>query len=443
LGISSCTDFIDVDPPQNTLIAATVFEEATTVESALANIYAKMRDQSMVSGNYGVSALMGIYSDELDYYLFEPNYSEVYQHTLMASNTLISSWWNQAYSIIYAANDILKGVENSHTLAAEDRARFKGQALFVRAYMHSLLVNLYGEVPYIKTTSYLENNKVSRQTVPSVYAAIIADLTQAVLLLDTVDPSGERVVPNQHAAQALLARMYLYTEDWEKAEATATKVINNIAFESDIEKVFLKKASGTLWQLKPNGVTNRNTYEANQFVIRLIPGQLYALNTALLDAFEPGDLRRSKWIGSKSSSDGLVTLHFAHKYKAIFNETSSLEYSILFRLAEQYLIRAEARAHAVNILGAQQDLNVIRHRAGLANTTAANKDALLAAILQERFVEFFTEQGHRWFDLKRMGKAKEVLGSIKTNWKDTDLLLPLPETELELNPNLKPQNLGY
>ena len=77
------------------------------------------------------------------------------------------------------------------------------------------------------------------------------------------------------------------------------------------------------------------------------------------------------------------------------------------------------------------------------DTTAVTLNELLHAILQERRVELFTEQGHRWFDLKRMGKAAEVLEAIKPNWKDTHILLPVPDKELTLNPNLLPQNEGY
>lgn len=442
-GAISCSDFVEVDAPKNTLTSETVFEDAATVKSALANIYLRMRDQSMVSGRNGLSTAMGIYSDELDYYLFDVNNTQLYQHSVLASNGLLTNWWRSSYTIIYASNDIIKGVENSNALSPDEKANFKGQALFIRGYMHSLLVALYGDIPYITTTNYIANNQVSRIPIDKVYENIITDIKEAVSLLKNDAASDESVIPNRATANALLARMYVQTENWELAETTASKVISNYSLETDINKVFLKNSASTLWQFKPNGISDRNTYEANQFVIRFIPGQAFSLSEKLLNSFEVGDNRRIAWVGSQTSSDGLNTLFFANKYKAIFNVTASLEYSILFRVEEQYLIRAEARAQLGNSIGSQTDLNVIRNRAGLANTSASTKETLMTAILNERFVEFFTEHGHRWFDLKRMEVARNELASIKTNWKDTDVLLPIPETELELNPNLKPQNAGY
>ncbi|WP_166962491.1 RagB/SusD family nutrient uptake outer membrane protein [Yeosuana marina] len=441
--MSSCTDFIEVDPPKNVLISKTVFEDSSTVESALANIYYKMREQGMISGRYGLSSMMGIYSDELNYYGFDTNYIEIYTHHVSPSNAVVLAWWSHAYNLIYAANDIISGVETSVNLSQKQKEEFKGQALFVRGYMHSLLVNLFGSIPYITTTNYVENNKVTRIPVNKVYENIISDLEAAATFMGTSDDTGEHVVVNASVAKALLARTYLYTEQWELAEAMADDLITNYSLELDINSVFLKESSETIWQFKPNGVSYANTYEANQFVIRFIPGQTYALSDSMIGAFESGDLRLSYWTGSATSNDGLTTLYYPYKYKALLSETDSLEYSIIFRLTEQYLIRAESRTHLGNIIGAQEDLNMIRNRAGLDNTEANNKNNLLDAILHERQVEFFTEHGHRWFDLKRMGVANEILSPIKPNWKDSNFLLPIPETELEINPNLKPQNSGY
>ena len=107
------------------------------------------------------------------------------------------------------------------------------------------------------------------------------------------------------------------------------------------------------------------------------------------------------------------------------------------------MIRAEARTHLGDYVGARADLNKVRNRAGLPNTEADNMESLLDAIIQERRVELFTEQGHRWFDLRRTGKASAALSNLKPGWAETDSWLPIPENELLLNDNLLPQNPGY
>ncbi|MER3374560.1 MAG: RagB/SusD family nutrient uptake outer membrane protein [Allomuricauda sp.] len=438
----ACSDFVEVEPPKNVLISETVFNDPATVESALANIFYKIMEQGMVSGRNGLTSLMGIYSDELDYYGFNVNHLQYYNHNLSPSNTTVLNWWSSAYNAVYAANDIISGVDNSSILTLEEKNRFRGQALFIRAYIHSLLLNIYGDVPYITTTNYLENNSVSRTPTSMVVNNIISDLTSAETLLEGVSTEGEHILPSQSAVRALLARTYLYTEEWDSAETTASQLINTHSLEPNISSVFLKGSQETLWQLKP-GDNPVNTHEANELTIQQIPGQRYALTHALLDSFEAGDLRLTNWIGSATSSDGSATLYFAQKYKATFTETESLEYSIIFRLAEQYLIRAEARARLGNISGAQQDLNTIRNRAGLTDSSASSVNDLLDAILHERRVELFCEQGQRWSDLKRTGNAASVLSLVKPNWQETDVLLPIPESELEVNPNLLPQNSGY
>lgn len=441
-GLISCEPFVEVEPPKERLISETVFEDAATVESALANIYVKMRQEGLVSGNFGLSISMGIYTDELDYFGTSPDILKLYSHNVLASDGSISNWWNHAYNLIYASNAIIEGVGQSETLNEVDKNKLIGQALFVRAYVHSLLTALFGEVPYITTTDYIKNNIATRSTVNEVYQKMIKDLNSAANMLEGLDMNSENVLPNQHVVQALLARLHLYSEDWIQAEAMATQLIDGYELE-DIDKVFLKNSKETLWQLKL-GDNPVNTYEALQLIIAFIPTQGLALTDGLLNTFEPNDLRFEHWTDSITSGDGLTTLYYAHKYKATQNTTTEPEeYPVVFRLAEQYLLRAEARAHLGNIPGAQEDINRIRNRAGLDDTSANNKIALIDAIVQERRVELFTEQGHRWFDLNRWDLSDDLLAPLKSGWRNTDVLFPIPEVELELNPNLKPQNSGY
>lgn len=442
-GLIGCTDFVEVGPPKNTLVSKTVFEDPATVESALANLYLSMREGGVVSGNFGLTTRMGIYADELDYFGFDPELLEFHQNRVLPHNADILTWWSQAYQVIYGANAIIEGLEDSTSLVNSDRDRYMGQALFVRAYIHSILVSLFGDLPYITTTDYIQNNKVSRLSQEEVYDAIITDLLDAIELLETTEVENEeRVVPDHYVAHALLARMYLYTDQWEQAESVSTVLIDGFDLEDDLNRVFLKESTETIWQLKP-GNSPVNTYEAGQMIINAVPGQTYSLSEGLLAAFENGDARKVAWTDSISDAENTVTFFFAHKYKAWITETQSLEYSIRFRLAEQYFIRAEARAQSGNVIGAQQDLNEVRNRAGLSNTMAVGANAILEAIVRERRVEFFTEQGQRFFDLKRLGLANAELGDLKPNWDPMDVLLPIPEAELESNPHLLPQNEGY
>jgi len=442
LGLLGCTDFVEVDPPKNILVSETVFDDPATVESALADLYFKMRETGMVSGNVGLTTRMALYSDELDYYGSDSQLLEFYQNRVLPPNTELLGWWSEAYSIIYGANAILEGLEDT-TFTMEEQQKFRGQALFVRAFMHSLLASVFGNVPYVTSTDYRVNNKVSRLSEDLVYENIIVDLEVAIALMEDIAiANGERTFIDHYAAKALLARMYLLTEQWELAAGQASDLIATFGLEEDLDKVFLKESGETIWQLR-HGRLPGNTQEANRLIIPSVPGQTFAMTESLLSAFETGDLRRTAWVGSVSDAENTVTFFYPYKYKARFNVTESLEYAIQFRLAEQYLIRAEALLALGNEVGARSDLNTIRSRAGLPNSTANTVDELFSAILAERRIELFAEQGHRWFDLKRSGKATEVLGIVKPNWEETDVLLPVPESELDTNPNLLPQNQGY
>src|SRR5699024_9452423 len=122
------------------------------------------------------------------------------------------------------------------------------------------------------------------------------------------------------------------------------------------------------------------------------------------------------------------------------------EFSMVMRLAEQYLIRSEARTQLGKLTGAIADLDKIRKRANLDLIInlkpSIDKGTLLDSIQVERQRELFSEWGHRWLDLKRTGTVSEVLSTKKSFWEDTDALYPIPEEERSKNPNLT-QNIGY
>jgi hypothetical protein len=438
-----CEDFIEVDLPQSQLAGKEVFEDVYTANSAMNDLYAKMRDNGVMAGTLnGLSSLLGSYTDELTFFGSNADIEAFYNHSIHAQNNLIKGFWNSSYSQLYAANAILEGLDRSTGINEVEKSRLRGEALFVRAYLHFYLVSLFGEIPYVTTTDYHVNAIVSKQPQAVIWEHIITDLEEARLLLPEVYSGTERIRPIQPVVLALLSRVYLYLGDWSRAEQYATAVIANPLYSlvSNLDLEFLKNSTSTIWAFHP-GLAGLNTKDALSFVFASGPPSKPSLSINFANTFELGDLRRNSWIRTVSTGAGVW--YHTNKYKEITNTGTSREYTILFRIAEQYLIRAEARAQLELLDGAAADLNMVRNRAGLLGTTASGKEAMLAAILNERKHELFSEQGHRWFDLKRTNQAATVLGEIKPAWDNTHLLFPLPESELLLNGNLLPQNPGY
>lgn len=443
--LSGCDSFVDVDLPSSQLTSSSVFDEKATANAAMTDVYAKLRDSGLLTGRAsGMSIALGTYADELDYYGTSlADIQHFYNNSILSRNGAVAEWWSSSYNIIYCANTVYEGVSASQKLSQSDKDQLTGEALFVRGLVHFHLVNLFGDIPYITTTNYEQNQVANKLTVTDVYSHIVADLEAAKLLLPADYFGGQRIRPNALVASALLARVYLYNGNNAEAANEASVVINENATYSlvtDFDTAFLKGSTSTIWQLIPQD-SGGNTAEGANLIFNSGPPSFAALTSTLVNAFEPGDLRKAHWI--KAITDGSTTWYHSFKYKQQSFTGTTEEYSIVFRLPEMYLIRAEARAKQGFLSGAKDDLDVIRNLAGLPSTTATTQQDILAAILQERRVELFTESGHRFFDLKRASELNNVLAPVKPGWNSNEALFPLPEKELLLNPNMLPQNPGY
>jgi starch-binding outer membrane protein, SusD/RagB family len=452
----ACESFLQVDIPKSKLPTETVYEEDETAIAALYGIYHEMAGNSQgFAGGAGtsVTCVSGLSSDELDSY--NSFYNDFYINEILPQSVLNLRLWTSCYRIIYEANAVLNGITNSTSLSASVKTQLEGEAKFIRAFCHFYLVNLYGDVPLILTTYYRDNMVAPRTSVEKVYESIIADLISAKELLTNDYPSGEKVRVNKLAATALLARVYLYKEDWLNAEAQSTIVINSNLYDlnNNLDEVFLANSDEAIWQMIVpafDDVDNKPTNEGLLFILQTTPGSSsinpVALSDTLFNSFESGDLRKSHWVGTLTA--GGEVFHYPWKYKNnVQGNNTTSEYSMVLRFAEQYLIRAEARVHQVGKLSlAVADINEIRERAGLSPLSGVTVDTeaeVNSAIEQERKLELFVEWGHRWLDLKRTERLNIVMPGIKAGWESTDVLYPLPENEMILNPNLKPQNAGY
>jgi len=449
---------VQIDPPTNSITTSQVFADSSDAASALAGIYSNMRGRTNIGfGNGAISLYCGSSADELLPFTPSTDQYQLSTNTLQSSNSLINGvFWGQAYKIIYQVNASIAGLQASTGVPQTVKNELTGEAKFIRALCNFYMVNLFGDIPLLTTSDYKSNASALRLPVSQVYQLIISDLKDAQNLLpeNYSAGNGERIKPNKWAATALLARAYLYVGDYSNAEAQSTSIIaktNVFQIVSNLSNVFLRDSSETILQWQTSG-NNFSPYNATAEGYNIVPTSstrppFYYLSDQLLNAFENGDQRKVAWIGSTTYAG--TTYYYPYKYKIGPKQVSpgaqSTEYYMVLRLAEQYLIRAEARARQNNLNGAVSDLNIIRARAKLANIPGSlTNTQVLVAIAQERRIELFAEWGHRWLDLKRAGQAGTVLASIpaKSAWQPYQQLYPIPFTELQADPNLV-QNSGY
>ena len=448
--VPSCNKFVEVPQAKNTVGDDAVFGDSADAESSIVAMYIDIMNTVGINHALGgyITLYTGLASDEIYSTTGDPTELKFYENALTAANAY-NGFWADLYKLIYHANACIEGL-NKSSIAAPTKNQFLGEAEFMRALSFFELANLYGGVPLTVTTDYKVNASLPRTSKDSVYSQIITDLKDASQKLSTTYFSQGRVRPNQYTALALLARVYLYLGKWQEAEATANTIIGSgtYSLETDLNSVFLLTSNEAIWQLQPVR-DNFETPEGFSFVSSdptIVPS--YVISDFLLNSFEPGDMRRSAWLDS-SVVNG-TAYYYPYKYKIGYdgNMGSPTEGYTLFRLAEQYLIRAEARAQQnSNLSGAIDDINVIRQRSSLDPfPDTLSQPQALDAIAKERRVELFLEIGQRWFDLKRTGQADAVMsivtpqkgGSWSSNWQ----LFPIPLDQIQANPFLK-QNQGY
>jgi hypothetical protein len=455
LSITGCKKFVEVDPPVTSTNEENVFTDDSNAAAVLTGIFATMSNTSL---SFSLSVFADLSADNLTLYdLSNVSYLLYYRNSLLADESKTFGtiyFWNLFYPIIYSSNNAIEGVAKSTTLTADVKKRLLGEAYFVRAFCYFYLTNLYGDVPLVISSDYKENATLPKTHSVKVYNQIVSDLLAAEKLLEDayvdatgINASSERVRPNRSAARALLARVYLYMNRYVDAEDVATQVIDNTSAYRlvPLEEVFVKNSSETIWALQPVKA-DYNTEEAQLFILPPdgpSQGNPVYISQQLLSIFESEDLRQKSWIKSVTSGE---TYFYPYKYHIPYGSSEMLEYPVVLRLAEVYLIRAEARVKQNKVSEAQTDLNMVRNRAGLRSTMESNQDKLNEAILTERRAELFTEWGHRWLDLKRVNKINDVMKDITPlkggTWSPFKALYPIPLYDIKKNPSMT-QNIGY
>lgn len=462
---TGCKKLLEVELPIDTNTGNFVYETAGLAAMALNGVYKDLAGESSLSGIAGLSHKGGLLADEL---INNPDNfwgRFMYTNDVQGDGNDAAGYWFDSYYYTYRVNAIINGVSSSPAITGQAREILLAEAKFIRALMHFHVVNLYGDAPIVLTPDVKTNTKIDRSPKADVYKQIVTDLLEAQAVLkddylanDFVTSIGEKIAPNKAAATALLARVYLYMGEWEKAEVEATKIIDNPVYALvPLNDVFLVNSKEAIWQLQSNDqdVIGPNTSEGKFFIPfgNVVP-PVYA-SSFLLNAFEANDQRKVNWL--HEIIVGSSSYFIPYKYKKGQRtdqdpQPVQTERATIFRVGEVYLIRAEARAHLGRLTGAngaEHDLNMIRARAGLDPTTQTNNlDEMLAALEHERQTELFVEHGHRWLDLKRTNRIdavmEQVVGSKGATWNSTKALLPIPLEEFRFNPLMAgKQNPGY
>jgi hypothetical protein len=445
----SCSKLIEIpDHPINQIPESRVFNDSADIISAIAGVYSNFR-ANQTAGTLGstmVTTIGGMSADEL-----LPSYSSnagFVSNVIPVTDGSVSTLWTSGYSNLYQMNSCINGIGSTTAVSDSLKQALVAEIKVARAFYYFQLVNLFGGVPLITATDYNITGKQGRAGVDEVYGLIRADLAEARSVLKARYPSsaGTKYRPNLYTALALSAKVFLYRQQWDSAAMMAKQIINDGLYqlESTPATVFSKSSKEVIWSLPGNG-TSVSTGEG----YALLPTSIYSapayyLNPLLLSAFEDNDLRKTAWIRTLTVSG--KTYSCAQKYKS--NQGTSIaapaypsEDYVMFRLADMYLILAEADAQLSNTTDARTNLDIVRTRAGLPAYAGTDAD-LLTAIYHERQIEMAFEWGNRWYDLKRTGTIDAVLGAQKPTWTSTAALLPIPSTQLIANVALT-QNEGY
>ena len=455
---SSCNDFLVKEPilSQSTEITLSTFDG---LNSALAGAYSPLASSTWYGPGFVFEAEMrsgnGKKPTEGDF--DSGRYSGSYNISYNPSST--SGLWGYGYFVISAANNVLANLEGKEggDVTAADINNLKAEALFLRALSHFDMVRLYAQpygynqngpgVPVVLATD--PAGMPARGTVAETYNQIVADLKEAESLMsDDYKRSGAdyKAAATKPAIQALLSRVYLYMEDWTNAAAYATKIIENSNFKmwtadeyaeawtqnvgssEVVFEVFGDKTNAydaywesPMWMSSPNGYADCGT------------------STDLVKLYEAEDVR-NQW----QQAEGYDHLYWTIKYAGKGMSTPDANNTVVLRLSEMYLNRAEAYVNMGQLDKASADLNVI--------TAARNASAYGAAVTKE---DVYNErrkelawEGHLWFDLSRWGKGITRVDYVgdPTNQNVAAhsymFALPIPKRELDVNENLV-QNEGY
>ncbi|MDQ3141416.1 MAG: RagB/SusD family nutrient uptake outer membrane protein [Bacteroidota bacterium] len=407
-----------------------------------------------------VASDLGTDKQDLDNWTFTP------------SSISFNDVWTANFRGIARANQALKYLPGFTTIAAPLKSRFIAEVKFLRAYYYFNLVRMFGGVPKLEkvpvTPEEIENANV-RATAEEIYLLIETDLNEAAAILPSFYSSSDFGRPTRWSAKGLLAKVSLYQKKWSSVLFNCDEIIqsNQFALLQDYSKIWRESgefSSESIWEINAKGDDpSKGIQQYNE-----VQGPRGGANDRgwgfnvptenLIQAYEPGDKRKEAtilgvpqitWDGSYST-EGTVGPYY--NYKAYVSRTheswsgnnSQTNKNLrILRYGEILLMKAEAENELSHIPEALSALNLVRNRAGLRDTSAQDQNSIRNLIWNERRLELAFEHD-RTFDLRRQGRAGDVLRSHRKNYIDIKHdLFPIPQIQVDLSNGKLIQNPLY
>jgi starch-binding outer membrane protein, SusD/RagB family len=465
LMMSSCDGFLELSPEH--LINEQIFyKTAADFETALMGTYAPWQNLH----NYPLTVLGELTTDNAEVTWSSPttNEAEANENEITSTNGFVGAVWSTGFQTVSRCNNILnriEGVEMNETL----KSQYKAEALFLRAYSYFYLVRFFGDLPIIERAFTSPNEvaqfNMTRKPMSEVYQLIINDLTTAAGLFQLDNLPKSRA--SKGAAKTLLGKVYLTKKDYGPAATVLKEVIdmNVYSLAQNYKSLFTNNNNNlpeSIFEIPylSGGIGEGNSFASMftppRFDMAIFPGNMQGSGRVMptlnmVNAYEPGDLRRAASIGD---SVRLVTGNYAHDRHALkfvdftvgLQNDGGINFTSL-RYADVLLMYAEALNETEKTLEAHTYINLVRNRANLVSLTGLTKAEFSLALERERRVEFYCE-GHRWHDLVRTGRAQAVINNywaekgLGFSLQTHEVLMPIPSREINIDPKLK-QNPNY